>query len=96
MQKAQCLCKIWLGGNSLIILMSQIIHQKEVFCSYVLIDGTSPNDLSKQKIIHLTNELLQANMAASSGLRENVYPMIFFVKMFIYIILLYYYNNWHG
>ena len=34
-------------------------------------------------------------MAASSGLRENVYPIIFFVKMFIYIILLYYYNNWH-
>ena len=66
------------------------------FCySYVLIDGTSPNDLSKQKIIHVTDKLLQANMVASSGLRENVYPIIFFVKMFIYIKLLYYYNNWH-
>ena len=63
--------------------------------SYVLIDGTSPIDLSKQKIIHLTDKLLQANMAASSGLRETVFSMIFFVKMFIYKILLYYYNNWH-
>ena len=64
-------------------------------CIYVIIDGTSPNDLNKQKILHLTDKLLQANMAASSGLRENVYPIIFFAKMFIYIILLYYYNNWH-
>ena len=58
----------------------------------IVIDGTSPNDLSKQKIIHLTDKLLQANMAASSGLRENVYSMIFLGKMFIYIILLYYYK----
>ena len=61
----------------------------------VLINGTSPNDLSKQKTIHLTDKLSQANMDASSGLRENVYPIIFFAKMFIYIILLYYYNNLH-
>ena len=47
-------------------------------------------DLNKQKILHLTDKLLQANMAASSGLRENVYPIIFFAKMLIYIILLYY------
>ena len=62
---------------------------------FVIIDGTSPNDLNKQKIFHLTDNLLQANMAASSGLRGNVYPIIFFAKMLIYIILLYYYNNWH-
>ena len=51
-------------------------------------------DLNKQKIFHLTDKLLQANMAASAGLRENVYPLIFFAKMLVYIILLYYYN-WH-
>ena len=42
-------------------------------------------DLNKQKIFHLTDKLLQANMAASSGLRENVYPLIFFAKMLVYI-----------
>ena len=52
-------------------------------------------DVNKQKILHLTDKLLQANMAASSGLGENVYPIIFFAKMLVYIILLYYYNNWH-
>ena len=52
-------------------------------------------DLNKQKILHLTDMLLQANMAASSGQRDNVYPMIFFAKMLVYIILIYYYNNWH-
>ena len=45
-------------------------------------------------------------MAASSGLRENVYPVIFIAKMYVYIILFYYYyyyyigidvkaNDWH-
>ena len=48
------------------------------------------NDLKKQKIFLLTDKLLQANMAASSGLRENVYPVIFIAKMF-YIILFYNY-----
>ena len=57
-------------------------------------DGTGPKDLNKQKILHLTGKLLQGNMAAYSGLRENVYPIIFFAKMVVYIILLYYYN-WH-
>ena len=51
-------------------------------------------DLNKQIILHLADKLLQANMAASSGLRENVYPIIFFAKMLVYIILLYHYNNW--
>ena len=37
---------------------------------YVIIDGTSPKDLNEQKILHLTDKLSQANMAASSGLRE--------------------------
>ena len=49
------------------------------------------NDLNKQKILLLTDKLLQANMAASSGLRENVYPIIFIAKMLVYIILFYYY-----
>ena len=34
---------------------------------------------------------MQANMAASSGLRENVYPVIFIAKMLVYIILFYNY-----
>ena len=38
---------------------------------YAIINGTSPNDLNKQKRLHLTDKLSQANMAASSGLREN-------------------------
>ena len=50
------------------------------------------NDLKKQKIFLLTDKLLQANMAASSGLRENVYPVIFIVKMLVYIILFYNYH----
>ena len=33
-------------------------------------DGTSLNALKKQKIIHFTDKLLLANMAAFSGLRE--------------------------
>ena len=49
------------------------------------------NDLEKQNFFLLTDKLLQANMAASSGLRENVYPMIFHAKMLVYIIFLYYY-----
>ena len=61
----------------------------------VIMDGDWSKDLNKQKILHLTDKLLQANMAAFSGLRENVYPIIFFAKMLVYIILLYYYNNWH-
>ena len=43
----------------------------------------------KQKIFLLTDKLLQANMAASSGQRENVYPVIFITKMLVYIILFY-------
>ena len=34
-------------------------------------------------------------MAASSGLRENVYPIIFLTEMLIFIILLCYCINWH-
>ena len=48
----------------------------------------TPIDLQKQKIFHLAHKLLLHNMAASSGLRENVYPIIFFFKMFIFILLL--------
>ena len=48
-------------------------------------------DLKKQKIFLLTDKLLQANMAASSGLRENVYPVIFIAKILVYIILFYNY-----
>ena len=45
----------------------------------------------KHKIFLLKDKLLQANMAASSGLRENVYPVIFIAKMLVYIILFYNY-----
>ena len=59
------------------------------FCYYfIFIDGTNPIDLKKQKIFHFTDKLLLHNMAASSGLRENVYPINFFLKMFIFTILL--------
>ena len=34
-------------------------------------------DLNKQKIFHLTDKRLQANMAASSGLREKYLPSNF-------------------
>ena len=50
--------------------------------------GKNPNNCQKQKIFYLTGKLLLHNMAASSGLRENVYPNNFFLKMFIFIILL--------
>ena len=55
---------------------------------YVLIDGTSRNDLSKQKIIHVTDKLSQANIAASSGVRENVYPIIFCQNVYLYNIII--------
>ena len=42
----------------------------------------------RQKIFHFTDRLLLHNMAASSVLRENVYPINFLLKMFIFIILL--------
>ena len=51
-------------------------------------DGTNPIDLKNWEIFHFTDKLLLHNMAASSGLRENVYPVNFFMKMFIFIILL--------
>ena len=38
-------------------------------------DGTGPRIAINRKFLHLTDKLLQASMAASSGLRENVYPM---------------------
>ena len=47
---------------------------------YILIDGINPNDLKKQKIPHFPDKLLLTNMAASSGLRKNVYPIIFLLK----------------
>ena len=34
-------------------------------------------DLKKQKIFHLADKLLLYNMAASTGLKENVYPINF-------------------
>ena len=40
---------------------------------------------------NLSNALNKQNMAASSGLRENVYPIIFIAKMLVYTILFYYY-----
>ena len=46
-----------------------------------------PNNLQKLKIFHLTDKLSLHNMAASSGLRENVYPNTFFSKIFIYIYI---------
>ena len=42
----------------------------------------------KQKIFHFTDKLSLHNMAASSGLRENVYPVNFLLKKIIFIILL--------
>ena len=59
------------------------------FCYFSCNKGWNwSKDLNKQKIFHLTDKLLQANMAASSGLRENVYPIIFLAKMLVYVILL--------
>ena len=56
-----------------------------------IINGTNPIDLKKkQKIFHFTDKLSLHNIAASSGLRENVYPINFFMKMFIFILLLLY------
>ena len=49
------------------------------------------NDLKKQNIFLLTDKLSQANTAASSDLRENVYPVIFIAKMLVYIIFFYNY-----
>ena len=40
-------------------------------------DGTGPRISINRKILHLADTLLQANVAASSGLRENVYFMNF-------------------
>ena len=53
----------------------------EIDIENVIIGWNWSKDLYKQKILHLTE--------------KNVYPMIFFAKMLVYIILLYYYNNWH-
>ena len=47
-------------------------------------DSQSP----EPKIFYLTDKLLLHNMATSSGLRENVIPSNFFLKMFTFIILL--------
>ena len=58
---------------------------------FVIIDGTSPNDLNKQKIFHLTDNLLQANMTASSGLWGKCLPYNFLcqnVNLYNIIILL--------
>ena len=63
--------------------------------SRIFIDGINPNVLKKQKIFHFTDKLLLTNMAASSGLGKNVYPIIFLLKMLIFIILLCYYIDWY-
>ena len=61
------------------------------FCYFSCNNGWNwSKDLNRQKIFPLTDKLLQANMAASSGLRENVYSLIFFAKMLVYIILLFF------
>ena len=52
------------------------------------IDGNYSNLSLKQKIFHLAGKLLLHNMAASSGLRENVYLINFSLKMFIFILFL--------
>ena len=41
-----------------------------------IIDETGPMISINRNFFHLTDKLLEANMAASSGLRENVYPII--------------------
>ena len=41
----------------------------------------------KQKIFHFMDKLWLQNMAASSGLRENIYPINLLFKIFIFIIL---------
>ena len=63
-------------------------EHRNVHNIYIVIDGNTPNDLKKQKIFHFTDKLLLHNMAASSGLRENVYPINFLLKMFIFMTLL--------
>ena len=54
----------------------------------VMIHGNTPNDLKKQKIFHFTDKLSLHNMTASSGLRENIYPINSLLKMLIFIVLL--------
>ena len=44
---------------------------------------------------YFIDKLLLTNMAASSGLRENVYPMIFLLKILFFIILLCCCIDWH-
>ena len=46
------------------------------------------NISNKFKIFRLTDRLSLHNMAASSCLSENVYPINFLLKMYIFIILL--------
>ena len=58
----------------------------------MLIDGINPNDPKKQKILHFTDKLSLTNMAASSGLRENVHPIIFLTEMLIFINVAYVFN----
>ena len=57
---------------------------------HIYTDGITPDDLQTENmsLIHLADKLLLHNMAASSGLRENVYPIKFSLKMCIFIILL--------
>ena len=61
---------------------------KNIVWFIIYIDRNYSNWSLKQKIFHLADKHLLHNMAASSGLRENVYPIIFSLKMFIFIILL--------
>ena len=66
-----------------------VINQPVVF-KHVIIDGTGPK-ISINRKFSLNRQVSQANMAASSGLRENIYSLIFLcqnVVLYIIIILL--------
>ena len=48
---------------------------------FIIIDGILQLiSKKKRKIFHFIDKLSLHNMAASSGLRENVYPINFFLK----------------
>ena len=49
----------------------------------------------KKKIFHFTDKLLLHNMTASSGLRENVYPINFLLKKVHLYNIVIFVIDWH-
>ena len=72
----------------------QMRAENSIYLYRELLQLISKKKKKKKKIFHFTDKLSLHNMAASSRLRENVYPVDFFLKIFIFIILLLLYY-WH-